>query len=654
MIGGMGKKGQVSILVAIIFQMVFILFAMVINVGVLIHDKINLQNSVDIAAYYGAMKQAEMMNAMGHVNFQLRQAWKLLSFRLWALSTSGINPDFRDTIPYGTDRERNFNMGTYTGGNRPVVCIFTNFFKEGYNPNTGKSYRANACRIINIPPIQTYKLNFGQQFFGFQALERAAEQAAQNFADACQKYGGGNHKMAGAIFMSYKHAVRKRRRHLKELMGMMVNDRDIRNARIEETVRNTFENNLTSGNLEGDPNLEYTNSIVGLPFLVPIETYVHMLYQDYPNGGGCTGQVKELKQPPNTRGPQDSLSAVARTYYGVDYSGPYNQMTPEQFLSESPNADSTWRSLVGVEKNPWRLAYVHVRATATPQLIFAPSNARITLQAEAYAMPFGGTIGPWHGTGWSRSANTSSGDPVDKLLPQRLTGGISGFTPQPPNYSRYPGDQYGMRSQVAQNVGLNAARGSFPNLPSLEDQYRVLYNRPESNAHEDMVVPPTNSGNLRGAELAAIAPDAFDVTYYSIQPQFGTYVTRHGEAGFVNVVCGGAGGRCPNDYGGPSPNPRQNMGTFSVTNQIGQVRNSPAFTQHAFWAIKEQGHIHTSWSHKLPDRYPADTGSMHVFRPEALSGRTGYSVKIVSGDYLKGQLNLGGTAGGGAIQNPPN
>ena len=45
-----GQHGQASILIAIIFQVLFIFFAMVINVGLLVHDKINLQNSVDIAA----------------------------------------------------------------------------------------------------------------------------------------------------------------------------------------------------------------------------------------------------------------------------------------------------------------------------------------------------------------------------------------------------------------------------------------------------------------------------------------------------------------------------------------------------------------------------------------------------------------------------
>ena len=54
----------------------YIFFALLINVGLLIHHKINLQHSTDLAAYYGAMKQAEEMNAIAHINFQMRQAWK--------------------------------------------------------------------------------------------------------------------------------------------------------------------------------------------------------------------------------------------------------------------------------------------------------------------------------------------------------------------------------------------------------------------------------------------------------------------------------------------------------------------------------------------------------------------------------------------------
>ena len=56
------QKGQISIFAILIFPVLFMIFAMSINITLVVHDKINLQNSVDLAAYYGAMKQAEMLN----------------------------------------------------------------------------------------------------------------------------------------------------------------------------------------------------------------------------------------------------------------------------------------------------------------------------------------------------------------------------------------------------------------------------------------------------------------------------------------------------------------------------------------------------------------------------------------------------------------
>ena len=95
--------GQLSIFIVLIFQALFILFAMSLNVALVVHDKINLQNSVDIAAYYGAMKQAEMMNAIAHINYQIRQSWKLLVWRYRVLGSMGVthnsasSPTFNDT-----------------------------------------------------------------------------------------------------------------------------------------------------------------------------------------------------------------------------------------------------------------------------------------------------------------------------------------------------------------------------------------------------------------------------------------------------------------------------------------------------------------------------------------------------------------------------
>ena len=82
--------GQMAIFAILIFQSLFFLFAMSLNVALVVHDKINLQNSADLAAYYGAMKQAEMMNAIAHINYQIRQSWKLLAWRYRVLLRAGI------------------------------------------------------------------------------------------------------------------------------------------------------------------------------------------------------------------------------------------------------------------------------------------------------------------------------------------------------------------------------------------------------------------------------------------------------------------------------------------------------------------------------------------------------------------------------------
>src|ERR1700734_2488428 len=87
------EQGQVALFIALIFQVLFVFFAMMINIGLLVHHKINLQNSVDLAAYYAASKQAETMNLIAHVNYQIHQSWKLLNFRYNNLGNYGQGTD---------------------------------------------------------------------------------------------------------------------------------------------------------------------------------------------------------------------------------------------------------------------------------------------------------------------------------------------------------------------------------------------------------------------------------------------------------------------------------------------------------------------------------------------------------------------------------
>src|SRR3989338_5215828 len=76
-------KGQVAILVTVIFTFLFFLFAMVINVGMVIHHKINIQNAADMAAFSGAAEQARILTTIGWKNFELKKNLKELVFFLW-------------------------------------------------------------------------------------------------------------------------------------------------------------------------------------------------------------------------------------------------------------------------------------------------------------------------------------------------------------------------------------------------------------------------------------------------------------------------------------------------------------------------------------------------------------------------------------------
>ena len=79
------EKGQMAIFAALMFQVLFVFFAMAINVSLIVHDKINLQNSADLAAYYGAAKQAEILNLpdkRNRVEAWSKEKWTFLQMGL--------------------------------------------------------------------------------------------------------------------------------------------------------------------------------------------------------------------------------------------------------------------------------------------------------------------------------------------------------------------------------------------------------------------------------------------------------------------------------------------------------------------------------------------------------------------------------------------
>src|SRR5271156_6323808 len=113
------QRGQTAVLGAMMFNVLFVFFALAINVALVVHDKINLQNSADLAAYYAAAKQAEILNAIAHENYMIRQAWKLLAFRYRVIGTLGL---YKGSTGHPA-RDHNNSDTQYDPSVAPSVCI---------------------------------------------------------------------------------------------------------------------------------------------------------------------------------------------------------------------------------------------------------------------------------------------------------------------------------------------------------------------------------------------------------------------------------------------------------------------------------------------------------------------------------------------------
>ncbi|MBY0369282.1 pilus assembly protein, partial [bacterium] len=142
------ERGQVAILFALVFTFMFILFAMVVDFGHLVNNKINLQNAADAAAYSGAAWQAQALNRLGQINYRLRQNVKELTMRA-EVTHMRHNKNF----PRGSS-EYNSNGGD------PSVEPFMCQQAHGYKALSGLKYRfdTNLCKNASpssggLPPI---------------------------------------------------------------------------------------------------------------------------------------------------------------------------------------------------------------------------------------------------------------------------------------------------------------------------------------------------------------------------------------------------------------------------------------------------------------------------------------------------------------------
>lgn len=649
------SRGQTAIFIALIFQILFVLFAMTINVALVVHDKINLQNAVDLAAYYAAERQAEHLNAIAHINYQIRQSWKLLAWRYRFFSTMG----FDRPANIHPARSGVVNDSVYPFALTPAMCVV-------YKPTWFEAAPGqNLCNTpdLNIPPLPQVPLIAG--FIGVNAAVTAlASKLQQAFGNSCNMLGAYNWWFSMAILHSYRIDQRNRKQLIYALARNLSNSADdfvdLTGNSTKAGAQQTFLKNLTYANRNSAGiTFEMMNSLGGAApetWLPEVKISPTLFYSDLRNGPGCAATPKPIQSFPERSGAQAQL---------LDQNG-FNAGQLKIWSQGEPPPTDAYSFSLGVEKNPWMMAYVGVRASTKPRQIFFPFGPSLTMTARAFAQPFGGRIGPWYGAQWPRGSAQSTGQMIDPLIPPRPQA--DGFLDSPndirrlPNYSRFPGDLNGLTT----NLSLNSLR-NLKDLGVKYNFYRRVYQEFDPALPNDVlawdwdsaVVPPA-----RLYELAAIAPDLFDITYYSIEPNF--------QVNYLNSIRSNA-----NQLGIPANLViRGDLGThppetpsYSIQDSLKAIQTENVQVPEAYYFTRSRSHLLTGWApgegavnydfpysrfgrcelsdDGLKDKVPGSC--------VAKGGRTGYSVRLVSRSFLNSSQNRVGGAGipPGALMNPP-
>lgn len=645
------------------FNVLFVFFAMAINIALVVHDKINLQNSTDLAAYYVGMKQAELLNVIAHENYMIRQSYKLLAWRYRVLGTMGIYNGNAHPVWTG-------DMGDNPwppAADRPSLCVT-------YKP-TWKEVPdgENLCNRENlrIPPLPEVKVIAG--FLGINAgIAALSRQLRNQFDRQCEKHGAYNWWFA----MSILHAFRLDQRNRKQVIyGLASNLSDGQNGDFNDLdgnsvlagAKKTFEKNLTFANREsfnrGGGEFTLLNSLQGIrpdQWLVEVKIIPTLIYTDVNSEPGCVASPQPIQNLPERAGARQLLTTPFPAGLGAQE---LFQWKDDNFLS-----DSDYQFSIGVEKNPWYMPYVGVRVKTRPRQIFFPFGDGVEMVARAFAKPFGGRIGPWFSSKWEKGAPNSSGTLTDGLVAPRVAAGgllnSPGDTRRFPNYSRYPGDVLGLSSKLALNAikGLAALGISF-------DYYKNIKADFTDGGDNDPLAWDGSAGSapeVRNMEIAALAPDLFDITYYSVEPDFTkNYLSR--------LNANKAALKIPNntviraDLGANG----QGVPTFSVQEQMALAKSKGLQKSEAYYFVRDKTHLLTSW---LPGPGPFNydvNDAMKNFGKCSLpddglkvpnpgscvagGGRVGYSVKLVNRDaLLANQHKIGGPgAAADGILNPP-
>jgi len=594
------QKGQVAIFVALIFQVIFIFFAVLINVGLLVHHKINLQQSTDMAAYYGAMKQAEMLNVISHINFQIRQAWKLMTWRYRIMGTFmftvisppsaggnlntpiNIGPQTLPLLSYQPGNISCNNPLNINLNNAPVFCVAHAGFGDWGGPTTESPCKVNCDRlnmfstaIGNITPTGGVSVGYGGTVG--QAVNTAIAQANANGAEQCVAAT----KVVTIQFINlltgYFREVNMRSAGINVLLKNLKSGKndfiDLNGQTVFSGVEQTFKNNLTEANLSSIQKFDALNGLsndnasIGQCgsnefVLNKIAFKIAQFFLSFCGSGPGTMREDFYMSPydldPASPAPSPLIAARRANIKSILEGSTAGGATLYANLM-GLLLGSNLKFTTGYEKNPYCQSYYAVRARTKPKIPFLPLS-QVELTSVSVAKPFGGSIGPWYSNKWQPNAGTSdqTGQKVDYNLPNLSvpSGSVDAIKDNLeliPNYSLFVGDTEGLSNReviaiyhdfiLNKNFNRNSPLASTNHIadiksrdtaspgvtelvkpsgswPQMKDWGHISNIITATADYDPLAITNGQNSRLRDLEISAIAPNAFDLSYYSIDSDF--------------------------------------------------------------------------------------------------------------------------------------
>jgi len=143
------EKGQISLFFSASLVVLISIIAFVINVGLFVKAKINLQNATDAAAFAGASVQARQLTKIAHLNWEMRNIYKEWLYKYYVLGNLNID-DVMNVTP-GSSGTMKFIMQNDVDAlsgftrtdifNFPAVCLKLSVETQ------------NLCRRFAIPGL---------------------------------------------------------------------------------------------------------------------------------------------------------------------------------------------------------------------------------------------------------------------------------------------------------------------------------------------------------------------------------------------------------------------------------------------------------------------------------------------------------------------